>query len=369
MVIEKLRDLIQRVEIVEHRVADTGALHFYRDLATVAQTSLVDLSEGCRGHGRYVEIRKSFRHSDAELGTDDFFNLVERERLDLVLKAGEGIEVRLWHQLDASGEQLTQLHKRGTEFLQVVGELVRFCRFLRRDPLLGCQGPLEPTLFHQIRAAVFDEEPRNLAIAVQVLRFKRDSHASLKRFSGAQWPWPMTVRVGTPAAASAGPPWQRNRRTAQPAVPTAPRDNTATLGRLLVARLIVGLEPIEESRLLRLELVNRHLLDEPVALFGIVVRVRFLNFITPRFHFFRRFFIAVVIEPFCHFLIARALLHRCLEIVALHALEPKEHVIERTIEMIFADVSPEKRAAVVISSRQNRVAPDSRPRTARRFLR
>src|SRR5437762_641847 len=44
MVVKELRDFIERIEVLEHRVANSRALHFHRDLAAVTQTRLVDLA-------------------------------------------------------------------------------------------------------------------------------------------------------------------------------------------------------------------------------------------------------------------------------------------------------------------------------------
>jgi hypothetical protein len=58
--------------------------------------------------------------------------------------------------------------------------------------------------------------------------------------------------------------------------------------------------------------------------------------------------LAVSIEPPDHFLIACAILDLRFEIVALHAFETKQRVIERTIEVIFANISRYQRAALSI---------------------
>src|SRR5436190_2104168 len=74
-------------------------------------------------------------------------------------------------------------------------------------------------------------------------------------------------------------------------------------------------------------------------------------------------------KPFNHFLIARALLDLRLEIIAFHAFEAKEHVIHRTIEMIFPDIARHESAAFVDRASKNRVATDPNAWTARRFPR
>jgi hypothetical protein len=77
----------------------------------------------------------------------------------------------------------------------------------------------------------------------------------------------------------------------------------------------------------------------------------------------------VRIEPLRHLLVSRAFLDFRFEIVALHTFESEKHVIERAIEMVFADVPGDESATFVISPRQNCVAADAHAGTAWRFLR
>src|SRR5205085_2565521 len=141
------------------------------------------------------------------------------------------------------------------------------------------------------------------------------------------------------------------------------------LRRLFVSRFVVHLEPIEQRRRERIEPVRLQLFYKPIAFFRIVIRIRSLDLIAPGLHFLWRLFLAVAIEPGRHFFLARAFLDLRLEVVALHPLETEEHVIERTIEMVFADISSQKSAALVVGARQNCITTDPFPRTAGRFLR
>jgi hypothetical protein len=90
--------------------------------------------------------------------------------------------------------------------------------------------------------------------------------------------------------------------------------------------------------------------------------------IAPGFHFFRRFLLAVIVEPIGHFLIRGAFLDFRFEIVAAHALETEKHVVEGTIEMILADVAAKQRATFVVGAGQNYVAADAHSRAPRRLL-
>ena len=75
-----------------------------------------------------------------------------------------------------------------------------------------------------------------------------------------------------------------------------------------------------------------------------------------------------MIEPLGNLLIVGPGFDERLKVVALNALEPKQHVIKRTIKMVFADIPPKQRTAFVDRAPQNGVAAHPRFRTARRFL-
>jgi hypothetical protein len=138
---------------------------------------------------------------------------------------------------------------------------------------------------------------------------------------------------------------------------------------LLIARLVVDLEPIEERRLRWIQTVRLDLLLEPLAPLRIIIRAGSFDFIAPGFHFFRRFLFAVAIKPFRHLFVTGALLHFRFEVVAFHAFEAKEHVVERAIEMVFANVPGDEGATFIERPSQNCVAANAHPRTAWWFLR
>src|ERR1700736_6707425 len=109
------------------------------------------------------------------------------------------------------------------------------------------------------------------------------------------------------------------------------------LRRFLVAHPVVNFEPIEQCRLSWIEPERFHLLDEPVAPLRIIVGICRRDLVAPAFDFIRRFLLAIGIQPLRHLLVARAALDLRLEIRAFYSLKPEEHIIERTIEMVFAD--------------------------------
>jgi len=140
------------------------------------------------------------------------------------------------------------------------------------------------------------------------------------------------------------------------------------LGRFFVAHFVVGLQPIEQWCRFWIEAERLQLLDVPIAFLRVVVRILFHHFLAPSPLFFFAFQSAAAINPFRDFIIAGAGLDERFEIIALNALETEEHVIEWTIEMVFADVAPKQRTAFVDRASQNGVAAHPRFRTARRFL-
>src|SRR5205823_6585541 len=140
------------------------------------------------------------------------------------------------------------------------------------------------------------------------------------------------------------------------------------LRRFFVAHLVVGLQPIKQRCRFWIEAERFQLLDVPVAFLRIVIRICLQHFLTPSAPFLLAFRRPAAIDPFRDFIIAGASLDERFEIIALNALEPEEHVIERTIEMIFADVAPKQRTAFIDRAPQNGVAAHPRFRTARRFL-
>src|SRR5437660_5965802 len=140
------------------------------------------------------------------------------------------------------------------------------------------------------------------------------------------------------------------------------------LRRVFVAHLVVGLQPIKQWCRFWIEAERFQLLDVPVAFLRIVIRICLQHFLTPDSLFLLAFRRPAAIDPFRDFIIARSGLDERFEIIALNALEPEEHVIERTIEMVFADIAPKQRPTFIDRAAQNDVTAHTRFRTARWFL-
>ena len=92
-----------------------------------------------------------------------------------------------------------------------------------------------------------------------------------------------------------------------------------------------------------------------------VVETAGLHFVSPAFDFLLRFLFAGLVEPFDHFLVACALLDLRFEIVSLHTFETKDNVIERTIEVIFANISRYQRATFIDCAAKNCVTANAEP--------
>jgi hypothetical protein len=111
------------------------------------------------------------------------------------------------------------------------------------------------------------------------------------------------------------------------------------LRRLLRVRdSIVDFQPLECRGLDRIEAELLGLFSEEIAFSGIVKEALGLHFFGPSPDFLRRFLLAASIEPFDNLLVACSLLDLRFEIISPYAFESEKHVIERTIEVILADI-------------------------------
>src|SRR6185295_6308520 len=98
---------------------DSRTLHLDRHRAAVAKFGSMHLTERGGGERGRVEFGKALGKPDSQLRFDDFFDVGERESLDLVLQSGERVEIRDGEKIRASREQLTKLDKGGTQLFKV----------------------------------------------------------------------------------------------------------------------------------------------------------------------------------------------------------------------------------------------------------
>jgi hypothetical protein len=107
---------------------------------------------------------------------------------------------------------------------------------------------------------------------------------------------------------------------------------------LRVRDSIVDFQPLECRGLDRIEVELLGLLAKEIARLRIVVETAGLHLFGPSSDFLRRFRLAALIEPFDNLLVACSLLDLRFEIISPYAFESEKHVIERTIEVILADI-------------------------------
>jgi len=110
---------------------------------------------------------------------------------------------------------------------------------------------------------------------------------------------------------------------------------------------IVRFEPVERGVHLRIEPQRGTAFDEERALFWVLHRAAGFRFIRPGFDFSRRLGRAVGLQPGADLLIIRRSLHGGFELLAGNALEAEEHIVQRTIVMIFAQRSRQAGAALI----------------------
>ena len=85
MIVEKLRDVRQRIEIFHHLLANIRALYFHGHGSAVSQPRQMYLSQRSRRHWCGFEVDKCLRYSDAKFRGDNLLDLAETEWLDFVL--------------------------------------------------------------------------------------------------------------------------------------------------------------------------------------------------------------------------------------------------------------------------------------------
>ena len=141
------------------------------------------------------------------------------------------------------------------------------------------------------------------------------------------------------------------------------------LGRSRIARGIIRIKPFEKCRRGWIEPELARLLDKKIALCRVVVERGIAHLLNPLLLFRFRFRTPVSVDPFGHVFVAFSFGHCRFEFIADDSLPAKKHVIERTIEMVFANVSSEQRAALVQRASQNDVTAHLCVWTSRRFLR
>src|SRR6185503_18827647 len=142
-----------------------------------------------------------------------------------------------------------------------------------------------------------------------------------------------------------------------------------TLGRnLRITRLVIRLEPFKQRRRLRVQSELAGFGHKIFSFLRIVVETSLAHFFTPLLFLLLTLWSTVTIDPLHHLLVAFPFDHRGFEIVTHDPLPTEEHVIERTIKMILANVVAKQRATLVECPPQNDITAHHRVRTAWRFF-
>jgi hypothetical protein len=168
VLVQERRDLPQGLEIAQHLLAQTRALHFEHDLAPVAQHRTVDLRHRGRRQRRGINEPERRRRRDAKLLGQDPFDVRKRQRVAVVLQARQGLGVGGRHDVRPRGEQLAELDEGWPEPLYVGGELPRrrgrlaiVLRLLRQQ--LG-----EPCALHEVAPAILEQEQREVLVVLEM---------------------------------------------------------------------------------------------------------------------------------------------------------------------------------------------------------
>src|SRR2546423_3899720 len=120
MRVDKLGNLLERVEIFNDLFADGGALHLYYYGASISHGCSMHLRQR-RGRRRFsFELKKEFRKPAAQFRRNDALDFFVRKRLNLVLQTRQRIEVRLRQQIAPGGQKLSELDEGRPQLFQIV---------------------------------------------------------------------------------------------------------------------------------------------------------------------------------------------------------------------------------------------------------
>ena len=175
MPVEHDGDLGERFEVFDDLLADAGPLHLDGHGAAVPERGAMDLSERRGRERRGFEVGERLGDANAELLTDDPFDLGEGEGLDVVLKPREGFQVGNRKEVRAGRKELPELDERRTEPFEVLRQLQGLRR--RVDaPGLRRQVPLDIQPFGEVSPPVLHEQDGDVLVALEVRRFEREGH-------------------------------------------------------------------------------------------------------------------------------------------------------------------------------------------------
>ena len=169
--VDELGELLDDLHVLDDLLAHAGPLDLDGDGAAVAQHCPVHLAERGAGH-RGVKRLEGLGDAGTDLGGDDLLDRFERDRLDIVLKPGQGVEVDGRQQVGASRQELAQLDERGAHRLELIDELAGV---VLSASVIG-SGAVRVDLVERVAASVLEQERGDLLVAGEMVNFQRQSH-------------------------------------------------------------------------------------------------------------------------------------------------------------------------------------------------
>jgi hypothetical protein len=173
VLVDEGTDFRQRVQVAHHLLPDTGSLDFHGNAPSAAKLGAMHLAQRGGRQRRRLELGERLGDPDAELLHHDSLDLRERKRLDLVLEPRERGEIGRWQEVRARGQELAQLDEGWPQLLEVVGQALRLRRHLGGLGAVVAEHRVEPGDAHEVRAAVLDQQPGDVLVALQVLRLRQ----------------------------------------------------------------------------------------------------------------------------------------------------------------------------------------------------
>ncbi len=179
MLVEEGGHFAERLEIVEHLLADAGPLDLERHLAPVAQYRAVHLRDRGGGDRLRLDALEGFGETHAELFCQDFLDFVVAEGLDMVLQPRQGVGVNRRNDVGTRRKQLRELDVRRSELLDVARELLRLWNALRLVDRLLREKLAQAGALHHVAPPVLEEQAREILVAFEMLGTQREVHSSL----------------------------------------------------------------------------------------------------------------------------------------------------------------------------------------------
>ena len=169
VLLEERRHVAQRREVAEHALAHVRALHLEGNLAPIGERRAMHLRDRCGGERFRIDEGKRGGEALAELFGEDLLYLGEWHRLDVVLQPRERLGIGRRDDVGPSRQELRELDERRPELLHVVGKRLRLGPAGERLAGLLWEKVVQPGAAHPVAAAVLEEEPRYVLVALDML--------------------------------------------------------------------------------------------------------------------------------------------------------------------------------------------------------